>query len=474
MAEILNKIREPLPSSLCKKGGISLSNVRSTRFIYFMAYAFELSFFCARGQFLSIGTDFFGVSGWTIVKAVHGIASLVFMLLWSKRFKKLVNIAVIIMVVGYIPFLLLPVGTLRTVFALLLYIGLGGAVTSCRCGFAFAANNAERFVSMLINFFSCAIIRYVRSLGADGFFVTYILPSLLLVGMCVCLMLFKEDDFEVREEADKKCEKGLLWAFALFTLYFGVDSYNASLVTGKNNPDFLLFFIGMVIAGAILFIAIAKFKLNTWHIWNVFFIAAFCMGLFAYFAPQLKTEKPEYFSAGLSMIGWPLCMFTMGCAMRRFASYKLLKKITFIFVIVSPIVTLSAGLIESLAPDYLPIAAMLFVLIFGVAFLMLSPFSYNSLFSSEWLPDMFNDDMTVLKEKVDEKDRFEDYQLTPRQKEIAVMLLSAKTRRQIAGELKISESTVKMHTGELYKRLGIGSRAQLFRMFGVEEETTED
>ena len=68
------------------------------------------------------------------------------------------------------------------------------------------------------------------------------------------------------------------------------------------------------------------------------------------------------------------------------------------------------------------------------------------------------------------KDRFAGYDLTPRQKEVARLLLRAKTRRQISGELCVSESTIKTHTSDLYHKLGINSRVELFRRFGVDED----
>jgi hypothetical protein len=45
----------------------------------------------------------------------------------------------------------------------------------------------------------------------------------------------------------------------------------------------------------------------------------------------------------------------LACAQRRFASYKLLKRCTVIFVILSPITTLSDDVVESLFPDVLPV-----------------------------------------------------------------------------------------------------------------------
>ncbi len=469
MGKFLVSIKESFLDSFRKADDIHASSIRPARLVYFFAYAFELMLFSARGQFLPIGANLFGIKGWTVAHTAHMIASLVFILLWSNKFKKLVYISVALMLAGFLPFVFLPMGVPRMLFAILFYIGLGGAVTSARCGYAFAANNAERLAGMLIMFVSVAVIRFVRSLGAEGIIVTYILPLALLAALCFCLLRFREDDFEVKTESTKEDKKGFYWAFAFFALYFAFDGYNAALVDGYKNPDFLFFFIGMIIAGSFMFVAITKLRLNTWHIWNVFFIASFCMGLFAAFAPELGTEKPQYLFGGLSMIGWPLCIYTLGCAQRRFASYKLLKRCTLVYVILSPIITISSDLVESFAPNTLPIVSMLFILFFGIAFLMVSPFSYKHLFSAVWISDIYKIDMSLIKEKVEEKDKFSGYQLTPRQKEIAVLLLAAKTRRQIAGELVLSESTVKMHTSELYRRLNISSKTELFRLFGVAE-----
>ena len=77
-------------------------------------------------------------------------------------------------------------------------------------------------------------------------------------------------------------------------------------------------------------------------------------------------------------------------------------------------------------------------------------------------------------EKVETVDKFSSFGMTPRQKEVAILLLAAKTRRQISGELGLSESTVKTHVSELYKKLNINSRAELFKLFGVADTSKTD
>ena len=127
--------------------------------------------------------------------------------------------------------------------------------------------------------------------------------------------------------------------------------------------------------------------------------------------------------------------------------------------------------------------------------LILAPYSYKYLFSTPWFGRLHAGDMPapagdappenaenqepspedppIAPEAIPPavpEDPFAAYELTPRQAEVARLLLQAKTRRQIAGELGLSESTVKTHTAELYKKLGINSRVELFRMFGMNDD----
>lgn len=450
--------------------GVSFCDIRPNRLIYFLAYALELTLFSSRGFIISLGQSqysIFGVGGWTVVYALHMIASLIFMLLWSKKFKPLVNISVIIMLLGYIPLIFLPDGTLRLIFAIIGYIGLGGAVTSARCGYAFAANNAERLLGMMIMFTANIAIRFVKSQFEYSPIVTHALPLVLLLGLAFCLLSFKEQDFEAKEVSSKADARGLYWAFALFIVYFAIDGYNAELVDSSFKSEYLILCIGMAVAGLLLFTLLKRFKLSTWHLWNFFFVFSIGMGVFALFAPQLGTQKPQYLFCGLSLMGWPLCIYTLGCAQRRFASYALLKKCTLIYVILSPLTTFANDFVESLFPNSLSTVAFVYVLIVVIALLMLSPFSYKFLFSVAWEADMYKRDMgpADLLEKT--SDKFEGFDLTPRQREVATLLLAAKTRRQIAGELKLSESTVKMHTSDLYRKLNINSRSELFLLFGA-------
>ncbi len=54
--------------------------------------------------------------------------------------------------------------------------------------------------------------------------------------------------------------------------------------------------------------------------------------------------------------------------------------------------------------------------------------SFKYLFSAMWIKNSAKTDMHISEEEMENFDRFESYNLTPRQKEIALLLLNAKTR----------------------------------------------
>ena len=54
----------------------------------------------------------------------------------------------------------------------------------------------------------------------------------------------------------------------------------------------------------------------------------------------------------------------------------------------------------------------------------------------------------------------EDYHLSQREKEIATLLCKGKNNNDIAAYLFLSPNTVKVHTSNLYRKLGVKNRVQ--------------
>jgi DNA-binding NarL/FixJ family response regulator len=54
--------------------------------------------------------------------------------------------------------------------------------------------------------------------------------------------------------------------------------------------------------------------------------------------------------------------------------------------------------------------------------------------------------------------------LTPREVDVLCYVLGGQLNREIAAELSITERTIKVHRGQVMKKLGVRSTAQLFPM----------
>ena len=72
----------------------------------------------------------------------------------------------------------------------------------------------------------------------------------------------------------------------------------------------------------------------------------------------------------------------------------------------------------------------------------------------------------TLREKTypSKEDLVEAYHLTPRELEIVYLLLDGISKAQICEQLCISPNTLKKHTLNLYKKLGIKSWRELFSL----------
>jgi len=72
------------------------------------------------------------------------------------------------------------------------------------------------------------------------------------------------------------------------------------------------------------------------------------------------------------------------------------------------------------------------------------------------------------------QEEYEAFKLSPREKEVARLMLQGLTMRQTAAHLGIAESTVNGYCGSLYKKLGINSRTELFVRLKISVDNETD
>ncbi|MCL2124987.1 MAG: helix-turn-helix transcriptional regulator [Oscillospiraceae bacterium] len=454
--------------------GFNPKSIRRNRSVYYLAYAFELLFYAYHKTFLHTDATLFGINSSMMMYAGHIIMSLVIMLLWTDKFKRLIHVSLAVTVIGFAAFLLLPDGIPKLLCAVATMTGLGGCVTSARCGFAFGANNTERLLSVVIALGGRALLGFIDAVFPDGafwdnFLFYYAFPIIFLAAMVFCLLRFRESDLEAKEDANNEERFGLYWAFAIFIAFFAIEGYSRFMYINSYAPAAALYAGGQLVAAALFIVILFRLKKNIWHIWNLFFGICIIMSLLAAFGRNGNTNAPVHVLLGISEVGWIAALYLLGCAQRRFASYKLLKKCTLVFVIVSPITTLSDELVESIFPESLVTVTLIYILLITVAFLMVSPYTYKFLFDEKWLNELYEPDMRIyadVLEQAEKIDKENTLGLTPREMEIFALLLTDASFKQISASLNVSDNTVRFHSKNLYRKLSIQSRAELFAQYG--------
>lgn len=68
-------------------------------------------------------------------------------------------------------------------------------------------------------------------------------------------------------------------------------------------------------------------------------------------------------------------------------------------------------------------------------------------------------------QKIEQSCMLEGLGLSPREKEVASLLLQGQSAKEIATKLEITISTANFHIKNLYKKLNIGTRSELVARF---------
>jgi DNA-binding CsgD family transcriptional regulator len=201
---------------------------------------------------------------------------------------------------------------------------------------------------------------------------------------------------------------------------------------------------------------------SVWNMCNVFFIAMLLTyGL--YFMPEGSALRnlARYIHA-FEQMGYIAAYYLLGCVFKKHGDFRLFKLCLVIILPLSMLSYLIPGTISAYAPDSLPLAATLITAAVFIGFILLSPAYSKHLFAADWSDAFSSVDMTEAVRKVEESNLLENLKLTPREKEVAALLLQGNDAKQIAAELSISVHTANFHTKNLYKKLGINKRSELF------------
>ena len=371
--------------------------------------------------------------------------------------------------------LLMPESLLSLIMALVFTFGLGGCAACAAFAYTFILNNAERLLgaAAISLFFALSQLDAGLSLLSGYFGRVYL--AVLILGTAICLSLYKKEDFTAVEARPRASMNPAI----KLTLYFFVAHYfveifytylpgssSATAQVANGSVGIFVVFLAVILQ--------LVTRRSVWNMCNIFFIAMLLTyGL--YFMPEGSALRSlARYIHGFEQMGYIAAYYLLGCVFKKHGDFRLFKLCLVIILPLSMLSYLIPGAISAYTPDNLPLAATLTTAAVFIGFILLSPAYSKHLFAADWSDAFRSVDMTEAVRKVEESDLLEDLKLTPREKEVAALLLLGKDAKQISTELTISVHTANFHIKNLYRKLGINKRSELFAHLYPESFPTEN
>jgi DNA-binding CsgD family transcriptional regulator len=454
---------------LRSKDNINLKNVRMNHIQYMLIFPLAPVFANMQGVLFSESTRLFGLDAMTLMGSAYCIgAGVLFAITSVKNMAMASRIFAIVTAGAYIPWILMAESRLSLLLAIIFMFGLGGCAACAAFAYTFALNNTERFLGAAAISFFFALNQIDSGLSfLSGYFSKLYLTA-LVAGSCICLFLYKTKDYLVVE----KRPKAPLNPALKLMLYFFISHYFVEIfytyLPGASSPGAMVAngtvgILVVVLAVALQFIT----KRSVWNMCNLFFLAMICTYIL-YFSPEGSAfRNAARFIHGFEQMGYIAAYYLLGCVFKKHGNFPLFKLCVVTILPVSMLSYVIPGLFSAYAPKFLPHAAAITSSIIFIIFILLSPAYSKHLFFADWSDDFYSTDMAEAANKLKQSNALDGLGLSPREKEIALLLLCGKSAKQIAEELGIAINTANFHIKNLYKKLRIGSRSELFARFST-------
>jgi len=454
---------------------LALRNIRKDYLQYFFAFPLAMAFINIQDFVVDDGIGVFGLAHTTITFLAFALGAIVMFAFSNER-----NIAAIskasalITAIGFVTWLFLHDGYLSLACDIVFMAGVGGCLSSSSFSFVFMLNNAERF------FGSTFIILFIDLVELSAGFISIppiVLKTFALItiaALCVCMYLSKSKDYHGTENtAIKKIDPSIWLVLFIFFSYFAIR------ITGFYAPAFQhpsnAWLWGILALALILCCIILQvvFKRSIWTMCNVFFIAS----IMSYLMWYIKLPKAAYLFSELKEVGLLITFYLLGCVTNKFCDFRMHKRFVLLCMAIIGILYVGIDVLHMTMPTQS--VAVITAAILFIVFLLLSPAFSQYLFFANWSKEFRQINMSSLVDSTMQTNAAEqkqtpsldDTNLSPREKQVVLLLLQGMTLRQVAPELGLTVSTVSTYSKAIYKKLGINSRAELFLLFGRPQVT---
>jgi DNA-binding CsgD family transcriptional regulator len=261
---------------------------------------------------------------------------------------------------------------------------------------------------------------------------------------------------------------GAPFVIGLGVVHYMIMCMNNYIEWTANSVSSMAFGLGTGIAVIlVIFIQLLKGR-NAMYIWLLFLVLSLLgLGLLLFDMPVTFISGSFIYGLGDSL-GYIIIIYMCATAIKQSKSLKMFRLYCFVlfiqYCIISSLFSVYFNYFES--PNRLLAFGVVLVLV--SVCLMFMPLIQKRLFEADWTDGLYLRDMEEYSQPfavTEELNTVAQLDLTSREEEIFILLLKGAAPKEIGFTLKISYDTVRFHQKNLYRKLGIQSRAELFAKY---------
>jgi len=274
---------------------------------------------------------------------------------------------------------------------------------------------------------------------------------------------------EINTDSDGK-GSGAPFVIGMDVVYYMIMCMINYIEWMENSVSSLAFGLGAFASIILIIIVQLLNNRGALYIWLMYLVFSLMgLGVLIYSSAAVRFSGSLLYGLG-DGLGYIIIYYICAGTIKRSNSLKMFRLYCFIFFIEYFFIS---GLFSRAFDNYVgPNHFLAFgvVLVLCSACFLLTPIMLKKFFQVDWtdglhLRDMAEYSASLSKVKIiNTKDKLN---LTDREQEMFTLLLSGASPKEIAYNLKISYHTVNFHIKNLYRKLGIRSRAELFAGYKV-------
>jgi DNA-binding CsgD family transcriptional regulator len=336
--------------------------------------------------------------------------------------------------------------------------------------FCFKLNNIERLFGMMTIMFYYGFFYtiwraspVVQSVGKTWGGIIAVAVYLFVVFMCA-----RKKHAELEDTKQDGRGSGALLVIGLDVVYYMIMCMINYIEWADKIIYSLPYGLGQFASIALIALLMILINRNALYIWLMFIVfSLFGLSLLIYDSPAAHFSGSLIYGLG-DGLGYIIIYYLCAGAIKRSKSLKMFRIYCFVFFIQYFIISGIYSRAFAYFEGSRHLLALGIVLVLSSVCVLFIPLLQKKLFEADWT-DGINlrelEKYNLSLKGTEEINNQDNLNLTSREHEIFTMLLTGMNPKEIAFTLKISYYTVDFHRKNLYRKLGIQSRAELFAKY---------